>query len=57
MVIQDEKKNSPQKLSKFERDFRMPVVMQGHLKRGQKHTMESIEEEDENLMQAEKQQN
>lgn len=32
----------------------MPVVLQGALKRGQKHTMESIEEEDENQIQMDK---
>jgi hypothetical protein len=35
-------------------DFRMPVVIQGALKRGQKHTMESIEEEDENQVHLDK---
>lgn len=45
----DEYRSSPQKISKYERnEFKRPVVIQGALKRGAKHTMESIEEEDEN---------
>ena len=45
----EEYRSSPQKISKYERnEFKRPVVIQGALKRGAKHTMESIEEEDEN---------
>ncbi|CDW71595.1 UNKNOWN [Stylonychia lemnae] len=54
--MQDDYKPSPQKVSKYDRnEFKRPVVIQGALKRGAKHTMESIEEEDENQLQNEKQ--
>eukprot|EP00347_Sterkiella_histriomuscorum_P018189 403346450 len=54
-IVPDEYRQSPQKISKYERnDFKRPVIIQGALKRGAKHTMESIEEEDENQIQNER---